>query len=95
MCEAVKLFEGIADVGLEFTKFLDDLLVKNGVECSPPRTAARMLDKVSVHSWLPILVCERPGFFALQLVGDYIEVDCINPTFICDHPEIMSPLAKW
>ena len=31
----------------------------------------------------------------LQLVGDYIEVDCINPTFICDHPQIMSPLAKW
>ncbi|XP_065914983.1 lysine--tRNA ligase-like isoform X2 [Dysidea avara] len=30
-----------------------------------------------------------------KLVGDYIEVDCINPTFICDHPQIMSPLAKW
>ena len=31
----------------------------------------------------------------IQLVGDYIEVDCINPTFITDHPQIMSPLAKW
>ena len=20
---------------------------------------------------------------------------CVNPTFICDHPQIMSPLAKW
>lgn len=58
----------------EFVKFLDDLLVKNGVECSPPRTAPRMLDK---------------------LVGDFIEVNCINPTFICDHPEVMSPLSKW
>lgn len=29
-----------------------------------------------------------------KLVGHFIEVDCINPTFICDHPQIMSPLAK-
>ena len=32
---------------------------------------------------------------AAQLVGDFLEVDCINPTFIMDHPRIMSPLAKW
>mmetsp|Transcript_42340 Transcript_42340/g.165277 ORF Transcript_42340/g.165277 Transcript_42340/m.165277 type:complete len:594 (-) Transcript_42340:2007-3788(-) len=30
-----------------------------------------------------------------KLVGDYLEVECLNPTFICDHPEIMSPLAKY
>ena len=30
----------------EFTKFLDELCVKNNVECGHPRTAARMLDKV-------------------------------------------------
>ncbi len=29
-----------------------------------------------------------------KLVGEFIEPTCINPTFICDHPEIMSPLAK-
>ena len=29
-----------------FRAFLDDLCVKNGVECSHPRTAARLLDKV-------------------------------------------------
>jgi hypothetical protein len=29
------------------------------------------------------------------LVGDYLEVECVNPTFICDHPEVMSPLSKW
>ncbi|OQV17721.1 Lysine--tRNA ligase [Hypsibius exemplaris] len=29
-----------------------------------------------------------------KLVGDFVEIDCINPTFLCDHPEIMSPLAK-
>jgi lysyl-tRNA synthetase class 2 len=29
------------------------------------------------------------------LVGHFLEDACINPTFICDHPEIMSPLAKY
>uniref|UniRef100_A0A8C6SSM4 Lysine--tRNA ligase n=1 Tax=Neogobius melanostomus TaxID=47308 RepID=A0A8C6SSM4_9GOBI len=30
-----------------------------------------------------------------RLVGDFLEVTCISPTFICEHPQIMSPLAKW
>jgi len=30
-----------------------------------------------------------------KLVGDFLEVNCICPTFIIDHPQIMSPLAKW
>jgi lysyl-tRNA synthetase class 2 len=31
----------------EATKILDELCEKHGIECSPPRTAARLLDKVS------------------------------------------------
>ncbi|XP_058119977.1 lysine--tRNA ligase-like isoform X2 [Anopheles ziemanni] len=58
----------------EAAKFLDALCVKHEVDCSPPRTAARLLDK---------------------LVGEFLEENCINPTFICDHPQIMSPLAKY
>jgi lysyl-tRNA synthetase class 2 len=53
---------------------LDKICVSKGVECSAPRTAARLLDK---------------------LVGDYLEETCINPAFITEHPQIMSPLAKW
>ncbi|XP_076270799.1 lysyl-tRNA synthetase isoform X2 [Rhynchophorus ferrugineus] len=30
-----------------------------------------------------------------KLVGEFIEERCINPTFITEHPQIMSPLAKW
>ena len=30
-----------------------------------------------------------------RLVGEFLESKCINPTFITDHPEIMSPLAKY
>lgn len=30
-----------------------------------------------------------------KLVSEYIEPDLVNPGFITDHPQIMSPLAKW
>ncbi|XP_003970019.1 lysine--tRNA ligase isoform X2 [Takifugu rubripes] len=58
----------------ETRKFFDNLCAEKGVECPPPRTTARLLDK---------------------LVGEFMEETCISPTFICDHPQIMSPLAKW
>jgi len=53
---------------------LSGLCERNEVECSAPRTAARLLDK---------------------LVGKFLEEQCKNPTFIMDHPQIMSPLAKY
>ena len=30
-----------------------------------------------------------------ELVGEYLESAIVNPTFIMEHPEIMSPLAKY
>ena len=57
----------------ETNKFLRDLCTKHNVDCSEPRTNARLLDK---------------------LVGEYIENQCINPSFIVGHPQVMSPLAK-
>jgi lysyl-tRNA synthetase class 2 len=58
----------------EARKFFEDLCTKHNVECSPPKTTTRLLDK---------------------LVGEFLEIKCKNPTFICDHPQIMSPLAKY
>ncbi|GFT35008.1 lysine--tRNA ligase [Nephila pilipes] len=58
----------------ESNKILSDLCTKHEIECPPPRTTARLLDK---------------------LVGHFLEETFINPTFLCEHPEIMSPLAKW
>lgn len=57
----------------ELLPFLEAQLKKHEVECSPPRTVARLIDK---------------------LVGHFLEEACINPTFITEHPELMSPLAK-
>lgn len=28
-------------------------------------------------------------------MGHFIEPECLSPTFIVDHPQIMSPLAKY
>lgn len=58
----------------ETNQFFKDLLKKQGIDCPPPLTNARMLDR---------------------LVGEYIEEQCINPTFITGHPQMMSPLAKY
>ncbi|KAJ2953721.1 hypothetical protein O0L34_g1344 [Tuta absoluta] len=58
----------------ETNAVLSQLCEKHEVECPPPRTTARLLDK---------------------LVGEFLEEKCINPTFITDHPQIMSPLAKY
>lgn len=55
-------------------KFLRDLCQKHNVDCSEPKTNARLLDK---------------------LVGEFIETQCINPSFIVGHPQVMSPLAKY
>lgn len=56
------------------SQFLEAQCVKHNVNCSPPRTVCRLLDK---------------------LVGHFLEETMVNPTFITDHPELMSPLAKY
>jgi len=55
-------------------KQLDDLVAKLNLDCPPPRSSARLLDK---------------------LCGHFIEDHIVHPTFITEHPQIMSPLAKW
>lgn len=30
-----------------------------------------------------------------KLVGSFLEKQCLNPTFIIEHPQLMSPLAKY
>nr|XP_027201957.1 lysine--tRNA ligase-like [Dermatophagoides pteronyssinus] len=58
----------------EANKLLSDLCAKHEIECPPPRTSARLLDK---------------------LVGHFIEDQIIHPTFITEHPIVMSPLSKY
>ncbi|KAK1341497.1 hypothetical protein QTO34_017911, partial [Cnephaeus nilssonii] len=39
--------------------------------------------------------CPPPRTTATKLVEEFLEVACINPTFIYDHPQIMNPFVKW
>eukprot|EP00271_Cylindrocystis_brebissonii_P000570 TRINITY_DN10680_c0_g1_i2.p1 TRINITY_DN10680_c0_g1~~TRINITY_DN10680_c0_g1_i2.p1 ORF type:complete len:670 (+),score=152.57 TRINITY_DN10680_c0_g1_i2:367-2376(+) len=44
------------------------------------------------------LLCTPPQTTARlldKLVGHFLEELCTNPAFIIDHPQLMSPLAKW
>ncbi|XP_034950366.1 lysine--tRNA ligase isoform X2 [Chelonus insularis] len=57
--------------------------------------ANKFLDELCVKHEIE---CPQPRTTARlldKLVGEFIEEYCINPTFILDHPQIMSPLAKW
>lgn len=57
--------------------------------------AREILDKQCTERGI---VCSAPRTTARLLdkfVGELIEPHCVNPTFIVNHPEIMSPLAKW
>eukprot|EP00442_Polarella_glacialis_P002590 CAMPEP_0115099652 /NCGR_PEP_ID=MMETSP0227-20121206/32007_1 /TAXON_ID=89957 /ORGANISM="Polarella glacialis, Strain CCMP 1383" /LENGTH=559 /DNA_ID=CAMNT_0002494739 /DNA_START=71 /DNA_END=1750 /DNA_ORIENTATION=- len=78
MCEEIERLSGTT-FGRDFSdpavvKDLDNLVAKLELDCPPPRSAARLLDK---------------------LCGHYIEDHIVNPAFITEHPQIMSPLAKW
>ncbi|XP_075157228.1 lysyl-tRNA synthetase isoform X2 [Haematobia irritans] len=67
----------------------------------PPSTALNTKETNDFLSNLCIkhnVECPAPRTTARlldKLVGEFIEETCINPTFICDHPQIMSPLAKY
>ncbi len=53
---------------------------------APPQCKQHKLDCAPPHT---------PARLLDKLVGEFLEEGCINPTFICDHPQLMSPLAKW
>jgi lysyl-tRNA synthetase class 2 len=49
----------------EANKLFNELCKKHNVDCAPPRSTSRLIDK---------------------LVGEFIESECLNPTFLLDHP---------
>eukprot|EP00744_Colponema_vietnamica_P016346 GILI01022926.1.p1 GENE.GILI01022926.1~~GILI01022926.1.p1 ORF type:complete len:275 (+),score=60.31 GILI01022926.1:40-825(+) len=43
---------------------------------------------------VPVSAPHTPSRLLDALIGHFIEPECVQPTFICDHPLVMSPLAK-
>ncbi|KAL0273959.1 UNVERIFIED_CONTAM: hypothetical protein PYX00_006512 [Menopon gallinae] len=70
------------------------------VKLPPPdklntREANAVLDDLCVKHEVECPAPRTTARLLDKLVGEFLEEKCINPTFICDHPQIMSPLAKW
>ncbi|KAE9549146.1 hypothetical protein FO519_007649 [Halicephalobus sp. NKZ332] len=71
-----------------------------GAQLPPPDTldtpeARNFFDKIARERNVE---CPEPRTTARlldKLVGEYLESQFINPTFLVGHPQIMSPLAKW
>lgn len=54
------------------------------------------MNLLQVDECLQVPVLKQKLFvLSMQLVGEFLEEKCISPTFIINHPQIMSPLAKW
>ena len=68
--------------------------VKLPADFSHPDAPAQLLAICRAHG----AECNEPHTAARlldALVSEFVEDSCINPTFICDHPQVMSPLAKY
>jgi lysyl-tRNA synthetase class 2 len=74
----------------ESQDFLKATLKKMNLECSEPRTSARMLDKM-VGEYIESK-CKSMLSSTCELKLTY---PGINPTMIVGHPGVMSPLAKY
>ena len=95
-------------VEIDFTPPWKRISMMSGLEaalgCSIPGSASGELDTPETNAFLKAqcdkhgVACPPPATTARlldKLVGDFLEEQCINPTFICDHPQLMSPLAKY
>jgi lysyl-tRNA synthetase class 2 len=91
-------------IKIDFTPPFRRLSMLDALEEHLQETLPRPLDGEEAHKRLEEICTERnvacpePRTTARmldKLFGEYIEPQCIHPTFVCDHPAIMSPLAKY
>lgn len=92
------------EVEIDFTPPFKRIPLVKGVEDAGGFTIPRPLDGPEAFSFLRtkcqelmlnISDAQTSSKLLDKLVGHYLEDDIIHPTFLIDHPVIMSPLAKW
>jgi lysyl-tRNA synthetase class 2 len=69
-----------------------------GVKLPPLEDTPEVRDQLDALAKKHEVECGEPRTVARlldKLVGRFIEPNCINPTFLINHPQVMSPLAKW
>jgi len=67
------------------------MVLQHNVECSEPRTNARMLDKLVGEYIEPL--CISPAF--ISMYHHPLSALYLLCHLIAGHPQVMSPLAKW
>lgn len=94
---------GMDEVEVDFTppfkrismiEGLEEVMKMKLPELDDPKCAAKLKKILDDRG----LECQPPHTTARlldELVGEYLESAIVNPTFITEHPEIMSPLAKY
>lgn len=55
----------------------------------------KFFDKLCEDKKIPCPAPRSTARLIDKLVGELLEPKCLNPTFIMEHPQIMSPLAKY
>ena len=81
----------------ELEKILGDQKLPPADELSDPHAAKVLLNLCGKNPSLPALPEGTPKSAAKildHMIGHLIEPFCTEPTFLCDHPVVMSPLAK-
>jgi lysyl-tRNA synthetase class 2 len=94
---------GAPEVEVDFTPPFKRISMISGLEEVMGMTLPKMDDPKAAEKLKKIiddrkLECQPPHSTMRlldTLVGEYLEDGIVNPTFICDHPQIMSPLAKY
>ena len=89
------------DFTLPFRKISTVEELEKALGAKPPETnlfeteeARRILDDACAAKDVECPPPQATTRLLDKLVGEFLEVAWINPTFICDHPQITSPLAK-
>ena len=94
---------GAPEVEIDFTppfkriSMMEGLEEKMGVklpELDDPEIDAKLLELLKKHE----LECTPPHTTARlldTLVGEFLEDNIVHPTFVTEHPQLMSPLAKY
>jgi len=94
---------GAPEVEIDFTPPFKRISMMEGLEeamktklpdLDDPEVDAKLIKLLEEHN----LECTPPQSTARLLdtfVGEFLEDDIVHPTFITDHPQIMSPLAKY
>ncbi|VDM97692.1 unnamed protein product [Thelazia callipaeda] len=78
----------------------EGLQEKLGVQFPSPDTlytdeANKFFDDIAVKNNVECPVPRTTARLLDKLLGEFLETECISPTFLVGHPQIMSPLAKW